>query len=132
MGSLVSFVELDVLRAFLRSGRYLLHGAPLPDGHWAHQLRRNLPRRVLTSVDKLLPRAQRQHIRIHSGDLIGSDALIDDFVQAIAGSKVPCVSGAEGLQDLKIVHAAYQALESGQPVSLSRPRVLSNYKLPVK
>jgi len=118
MGSLVAFVELDVLRAFLRSGRYLLQSALLPDGHWAHQLRRNLPRRVLTSVDKLLPRAQRQHIRIHSGDLIGSDALIDDFVQGIAGGKVPCVSWAEGLQDLKIVHAAYQALESGQPLSI--------------
>jgi len=132
MRSLVSLVELDVLRAFLRSGRYLLRSAPLLGGHWAHRLRQILPWRVLRSVDKLLPKAYRQHIRIDSDDLIGSCALIDDFVQAIEGRKVPCVSGAEGLQDLKIVHAAYQALESGQPVSLARPVVLSNCKLPVK
>jgi len=112
--------------------RYLLHSAPLSDGHWAHRLRNSLPWRVLRRVDKLLPKAHRRHIYIDSDDLIGSCALIDDFVQAIAGGKVPCVSGAEGLQDLKIVHAAYQALETGQPVSLSRNEARSNCKLPVK
>ena len=85
MRSLVSLVELAMLRAFPRLGRYLLHSAPLPDGHRAHQLRRNLPWQVLRSVDKLLPKAHRQHIRIHSDDLIDSVALIDDFVQAMAG-----------------------------------------------
>lgn len=103
------------------NNRYLLHSAPLSDGHWAHQLRTVLPWRVVKRVDQFLPKAYRQYIRVDSDDLIGSRALIDNFVQAIAGGKPPCVSGAEGLKDLKIVHAAYQALESGQPVSLSKP-----------
>jgi len=53
----------------------------------------------------------------------GSDpnqAMIEDFVQAIRAQRPPRVSGEDGLRAVEVVEAAYQSVQSGQPVRLQR------------
>lgn len=52
----------------------------------------------------------------------GSDAnqgMIDEFVAAIREGRSPSITGHDGLRAVEIVVAAYQSIESGQPVKLS-------------
>ncbi|MDM8521485.1 Gfo/Idh/MocA family oxidoreductase [Anaerolineales bacterium HSG6] len=51
----------------------------------------------------------------------GSDAnqaMIEEFVEAVREGRPPRVTGQDGYQALKIVRAAYQSIETGQPVML--------------
>jgi predicted dehydrogenase len=97
---------------------YLLHTCPLPDGHWSRRLRRFLPWRIERRVQQLWPQAKREQIRVGGSDLIGSHALIEDFLRAITTGTAPGVPGSEGLRDLKVVLAAYESLVTGRPVTL--------------
>jgi predicted dehydrogenase len=52
----------------------------------------------------------------------GSDAnqgMVNEFVAAIRDGRAPSITGQDGLRAVEIVMAAYQSVESGQPVSLS-------------
>lgn len=104
---------------------YLVHVSPLAADHWSRRLRSLLPWRIERQVHGLLPQARRARIRVHGPDLIGSRALIDDFVHAITTGAAPAVPGAEGLKDLRVVLAAYESVESGRPVLLSDRRYRS-------
>jgi predicted dehydrogenase len=95
---------------------YLLHSSPLPGDHWSRRIRRVLPWRIEQHARSLLPQARERRIPVAKGDLIGSRALIEDFVRAITTGAEPAVSGAEGLKDLRTVLAAYEAMRSGVPV----------------
>jgi predicted dehydrogenase len=53
-------------------------------------------------------------------DLIGSERLIADFIDAITLGREPAVPGSEGLEDLRVVLAAYRAAETRAPATLSR------------
>jgi UDP-N-acetyl-2-amino-2-deoxyglucuronate dehydrogenase len=97
---------------------YLVHSSPLPPSHWAQRLKRTLPWRVSRRVGKLMPRELEQRLPVEPGDLIGSRAVIEDFVSAITGGHAPAVSGADGLRDLRIVMAAYESIESGVALSI--------------
>lgn len=51
----------------------------------------------------------------------GSDAnqaMVDEFIDAIREKRLPCVTGRDGLQAVRIVDAAYRSIASGQPVRL--------------
>jgi UDP-N-acetyl-2-amino-2-deoxyglucuronate dehydrogenase len=94
---------------------YLLQTTPLPPEHWTNRLRRKLPWRIERRLGWLFPQVRRRKHHVDSGDLLGSHALIEDFVRAITTDTSPAVSGAEGLNDLRVVLAAYQALQTGVP-----------------
>jgi len=95
--------------------------APLPERHWSRKLKRVLPWRVQRRISVVLPEVQRRHIRVAKGDLIGSRALIENFVAAIAGEAACATSATDGLQDLRAVLAAYRSVETGGPVLLAPP-----------
>ena len=98
---------------------YLVHSTPLPASHWASRARRSLPWRISRRIGRYLPRSLEKRLPVEPGDLIGSRAIIEDFVNSICSGAVPAVSGVEGLRDLRIVKAAYQSLETGAPQSLN-------------
>ncbi len=85
---------------------------PLSETQWAERARQVLPWRVREYIDQFLPRTRRRQVRVPTGDLIGSRALIEDFLRAITTGTEPAVPGREGVRDLEVVQAAYQALES--------------------
>ena len=99
---------------------FLLHYAPLPRHHWSHDLKGALPWRVSSRISRFLPKAGKRRVQVRNQDLIGSEALIDDFIEAIATGRAPAVPGVEGLEDLRVVLAAYQAAETGVPITLER------------
>jgi predicted dehydrogenase len=43
---------------------------------------------------------------------------MDAFAWSIRNNRTPLTVGEEGLQDLRIIHAIYQAAEGGSPVAL--------------
>jgi predicted dehydrogenase/flavin reductase (DIM6/NTAB) family NADH-FMN oxidoreductase RutF len=92
---------------------YLLLTTPLPAGHWSHKLGRVLPWRLRRHLTRFLPQVRRRRLCVPRGDLIGSRALLEDFIHAITTGAEPRVTGRDGLEDLRIVHAAYQALRTG-------------------
>jgi UDP-N-acetyl-2-amino-2-deoxyglucuronate dehydrogenase len=98
---------------------FLLHTTPLRQGHWSARLRRVLPWRVASRLNRVLPRSRVSRITVANRDLIGSEALIDDFIHAMTGGRQPAVSGLDGLRDLRVVLAAYAAADSGAPVPLT-------------
>jgi predicted dehydrogenase len=52
---------------------------------------------------------------VSSCDYAGSFAqIIDDFAMAATGQKKPIVPGRQGLEDLKVVMAAYRSVASGR------------------
>lgn len=73
--------------------------------------------------------AFKQFITVHSSaaqrpvqHFWGSDVyqgLINDFIDSIHEQRTPSVTGHDGLKTVEIVSAAYQSLESGQPIALS-------------
>jgi predicted dehydrogenase len=79
-----------------------------------------LPWRVTSRISPLMPREVKHRLRVRNHDLIGSEALIEDFIEAITVGRQPAVSGVEGLEDLRVVLAAYQAAETGTPIALDR------------
>jgi predicted dehydrogenase/flavin reductase (DIM6/NTAB) family NADH-FMN oxidoreductase RutF len=87
----------------------LLLTAPLPDRHWAQRARRKLPWRVASRIDRHLPDRRRRRIRVRSTDLVGSRAIVDDFVEAIVNGREPSTPGRDGLRDLEVVLAAYRS-----------------------
>lgn len=95
---------------------WLRLSTPLPSGHWSRRLSAALPWRVERRVAAWLPRSRERRVRVDAGDLSGHRALLEDFLRAVRGGGPPSVSGAEGLRDLRVVLAAYAALESGRPV----------------
>jgi predicted dehydrogenase len=97
-----------------------LHYMPLPRHHWSHHLKGALPWRVTSRISRFLPKAGKRRIHVRNRDLIGSEALIDDFIEAITTGRAPAVSGVEGLEDLRIVLAAYQAADTGVPIALEQ------------
>jgi predicted dehydrogenase len=49
----------------------------------------------------------------------GSDpdaGLVADFVESVAEDRPPAVAGAEGLREVRVVEAAYESIETGDPV----------------
>jgi len=101
---------------------YLQYTAPLPGEHWSQRLRRVIPWRLERRIRPLLPRSRRQRFRVQGDDLIGSRALLEDFVRAVKGETSPATPASEGLRDLRVVEAAYQSLEAGCPaMSWARP-----------
>lgn len=99
---------------------FLVHTAPLGGGHWSGRLRERLPWRVASRINRFLPRSRTRRIPVTDHDLIGSEALIADFIEAIRSGRAPVVPGTDGLRDLAVVLAAYRAADSGQPVALPR------------
>jgi predicted dehydrogenase len=99
---------------------YLLQGAPLAPSHWAERLRGKLPWRAQQIVGGFLPRAQRKRLHVRDGDLLGSRALLEDFVIALTMGRTPGVDGSEGLRDLAVVLAGYQARRSGAAAAPER------------
>jgi UDP-N-acetyl-2-amino-2-deoxyglucuronate dehydrogenase len=99
---------------------FLLHTTPLAAGHWSHRVRDVLPWRVASRVNPFLPRSRRTRINVPNRDLIGSEALIDDFLDAVVSGRPPAVPGADGLRDLRVVLAAYAAAGAGAPLPLDR------------
>lgn len=99
---------------------YLVHSAPLPASHWASRARRTLPWRVSKRIGRFMPRSLENRIPVPAGDLIGSRAIIEDFVDAITTGGEPAVPGIDGLRDLQIVITAYRALETSAPQSVER------------
>jgi UDP-N-acetyl-2-amino-2-deoxyglucuronate dehydrogenase len=83
---------------------------PLSNRHWANRARAVLPWRILERVDRFLPRSGGTIVRVSNEDLIGGRALIDDFVRAITTGSDPAVPGRDGLRDLEIVCAGYEAM----------------------
>ena len=55
----------------------------------------------------MLSTARHSRIRVIGDDLIGSRALIADFIAAITRGYEAAVPGTEGLNDLKVVLAGY-------------------------
>jgi predicted dehydrogenase len=54
----------------------------------------------------------------------GSDfnqGMVNEFAAAIREKRTPAITGEDGLRAVEIVAAAYQSVESGQPVSLVQP-----------
>jgi predicted dehydrogenase len=78
-----------------------------------------LPWRVASRLNRFLPRSSSARIAVANQDLIGSAALIADFIDAIQTGRPPAVPGREGLRDLQVVLAAYAAAEAGGPVPLA-------------
>jgi predicted dehydrogenase len=112
--------ERGSLRLWFRRP-YVSHSAPLAASHWSWALQRLLPWRLEHRVRPYLPQSRERRIPVAREDLIGSTALLHDFVDAITTGRPPAVPGADGLEDLRVVLAAYEALESGQPVRILRP-----------
>lgn len=53
----------------------------------------------------------------------GSDAnqaMLDEFVESIREGRTPAITGDDGLRGVEIVSAAYDSVQSGQPVSLKQ------------
>ncbi|MCX7937963.1 MAG: Gfo/Idh/MocA family oxidoreductase [Anaerolineae bacterium] len=83
---------------------------------------------MVTSRGAVLVDAFKQNLTVFSHTLQrpqwafwGSDpnqAMLSDFVRAIAEDRPPRVSGEDGLRAVEVVEAAYRALELGQPVRL--------------
>jgi predicted dehydrogenase/flavin reductase (DIM6/NTAB) family NADH-FMN oxidoreductase RutF len=96
---------------------YVLHTSGLPGSHWSRKLRRLLPWQLEERARRWLPAERQQRLRVPDGDLIGSRALIEDFVLAITTGSVPAVSGLEGLKDLQVIDATYRAIREGRPVA---------------
>ncbi len=99
---------------------YLLHHTPLAHSHWSHRVTRRLPWRLVTRISRWLPKDRQRRIHVANKDLIGSEAMIADFVEAIALGRAPAVPGEEGLRDLRVVLAAYAAAEGGAPAKVAR------------
>jgi predicted dehydrogenase len=93
---------------------------PLPAGHWARRFMQRLPWRIAGRVAPFVPKGRRRRVRVSNDDLIGSRALIDDFITAITSGREPAVSGREGLRDVKVVLAAYQAMQTGAAVLIDQ------------
>jgi UDP-N-acetyl-2-amino-2-deoxyglucuronate dehydrogenase len=98
---------------------FLVHTTPLPAGHWSGRLREALPWRVASRLNRFLPRSRSARIAVPNRDLIGSEALVADFIDAIQTGRPPAVPGREGLRDLQVVLAAYAAAAAGAPVPLA-------------
>ncbi len=98
---------------------YVTWVRPLPGNHWTRQVQSRLPWRLEEMARRHLPKATTERVPVADGDLIGSGAMIRDFVTAIASGGEPAVSGREGLRDLQVVLAAYEALQSGRPALVS-------------
>jgi predicted dehydrogenase len=95
---------------------YLLLTAPLSERHWANWLRAKFPGRVAARVGKWLPQVRRRRLRVPGGDLIGSQALLADFVRAITTGAAPATPVRDGLGDLRAVLAMYRAMQTGAAV----------------
>jgi predicted dehydrogenase len=102
--------------AFRFDRPYLCHTEHLATDHWANRVRRAVPWRIVKHLDSQLPRSKERRITVSAGDLIGSRALIEDFVLAISGRHASSTPAVEGLRDLRIVLAAYRAVETGAVV----------------
>ncbi len=103
---------------------WVLHARPLASGHWARRVRSLLPWRLRERVPGLLsrlPDATRRRIRVARADLVGSQALVEDFVAAVVGGGQPAVSGAEGTRDLSVVLAGYASMQRGEVVRIRDP-----------
>jgi predicted dehydrogenase len=53
----------------------------------------------------------------------GSDmdeGLIRDFVAAVRDDRPPAIPGPEGVEEVRVVEAAYESVETGEPVSVDR------------
>ena len=105
-------VELRFDRPFLT--RY----SPLPGTHWSHRVMGVLPWRVANPLSRYFPKQHASRLHVPREDLIGTAALIDDFISAIINGTPPAVPGREGLEDLRVVLAAYEAARTGTPVTL--------------
>ena len=71
-----------------------------------------------------MKRSREERVRVCGSDLIGSNALIQDFISAIRGEKQPETPGIEGLLDLQVIQAAYEAAASGGKVRVApRPEL---------
>jgi predicted dehydrogenase len=92
--------------------------APLPDDHWSTRLRNKLPWRIENLVAKYLPQCRRRRLCVPNADLLGSMALLEDFVDAITLGRAPGVAGADGLADLGTVLAAYQSIQTGTAIGI--------------
>jgi predicted dehydrogenase len=56
-----------------------------------------------------------RQVIVSSCDYAGSFArIIEDFALAASGQKKPIMPGRHGLEDLKVVMAAYRSVESGR------------------
>ncbi len=97
---------------------FLLHHVPLPSDHWSRRLRDALPWRLAKHVGRFLPTHRQHRILVPPADLIGSQSLINDFIDAITLGRSPAVPGVDGLQDLRVVLAAYAAIEGGAGLRL--------------
>ena len=48
-----------------------------------------------------------------------NQAMVAEFVASIRESRQPAITGEDGLEALRITLAAYESVETGQPVSLT-------------
>jgi predicted dehydrogenase/flavin reductase (DIM6/NTAB) family NADH-FMN oxidoreductase RutF len=88
----------------------LLLTAPLPASHWSEQARRKLPWRIASRIERHLPTRRLERIGVKSSDLVGSNAVVADFVEAIVNGREPATTGRDGLRDLEVILAAYQSV----------------------
>lgn len=103
----------------------VLHSTRLPARHWTGRFRDALPWRAQTIAAPLLrrlPQSRLRHIPVRADDLIGSRALIQDFLDACRLQRKPAVPAAEGVLDLAIVLAGYESLRTGKTVKIADAR----------
>ena len=93
----------------------------LPSSHWSRRLRAALPWRVrerLAGLISGLPQAKTRHHRVPARDLIGSHALVADFVGAFIERRSPAADGRDGARDLAVVRAAYESMRTGRQTTV--------------
>ncbi len=95
---------------------HLVLASPLGREHWSRRLKGLIPWRMEQRLERFVPRERRTRIRVPGSDLLGSRAVIEDFVHAITTGAPPAVPGAEGLEDLEVVLAAYESLRRQAPM----------------
>jgi predicted dehydrogenase len=47
-----------------------------------------------------------------------NEGLVGDFVDAVANNRPPAVTGTDGLREVRVVDAAYESADTGEPVSV--------------
>ena len=75
-----------------------------------------MPWRVRRRIEPWLPTYRGQYHRVPKDDLLGSRALLEDFLAAIREGKPAATSAEEGVGDLMVIEAAYQSIACGRPV----------------
>ncbi|MCC6626926.1 MAG: Gfo/Idh/MocA family oxidoreductase [Chloroflexi bacterium] len=63
-----------------------------------------------------------RHVVIETADyMVAFARIIDDFARAARGERAPTMPGSEGLEDLKVVMAAYRSIASGRLEPVDAP-----------